>query len=164
VAEAMPRRGELSIRDLKEVYGSTLASMSDVDVLVLDESGGMPIATRVELGRRPWGCRARPAVVCPTCFEPRDRLIARGGKLQCIRCHGYLTRHQQEKHRAAWVRRGAREEDRVLRLLQPAVEPTESSVREACRLVQELVVADRARLEVLRRRLGDLSVYMSSSR
>jgi hypothetical protein len=158
----MPRRGELSIRDLKEVYGSTLASMSDVGVLVLDESGGMPIATRVKLGRRPLGCKARPAVVCPTCFEARDLLIARGGKLQCIRCHGYLTRHQQEKHRAAWVRRGAREEDRVLRLLRRSPGGPELGV--ARRLVQDLVAADRARLDELRRQVGDLTAYLSMTR
>lgn len=158
----MPRRGELSIRDLKEVYGSTLGSMSDVDVLVLDESGGMPIATRVELGRRPWGCNARPAVVCPTCFEPKDRLIARGGRFQCIRCHGYLTRHQQEKHRAAWVRMGAREEDRVLRLLRPSRGDAELDAARG--LVQELVAADHARLDLLRRQLGDLTAYMSMPR
>jgi hypothetical protein len=159
----MPRRGELSIRDLKEVYGSTLASMSDVDVLVLDESGGMPIATRVELGGRPWGCRARPAVVCPTCFEARDRLIARAGKLQCIRCHGYLTRHQQEKHRAAWVRRGAREEDQLLRLLRhealaPATLPSAQSIAAG------ILSADVARLDELRQWVGDLTVYMSTAR
>jgi|HubBroStandDraft_2_1064218.scaffolds.fasta_scaffold73534_3 hypothetical protein len=160
----MPRRGQLSVRDLRAVYGSALREMSTVDVFVLAEDDGVPVAARVELGESRWGWNHVTMVVCPTCHACRNILVARAGKLQCTGCHRQRTRQQLEKRRADWVRRGAREEDRMLRLLQQAVQPTESKVREVARLVHEIVAADHARLDLLRRQLGDLTAYMSMPR
>jgi hypothetical protein len=164
VFEAMPRKGELSTRDLRSVYGGDLRKMSDVGVLVLDEDQGVPVAACVALAERRWGWSRRKALVCPSCAEHKDALLARAGRLQCTGCHRRLTRQQREKKTADWVRRGGREEDRVLRLLRPAVNPSDARFGEARRLALEIVAADHARLDELQRRVRDLTVYMSMPR
>ncbi len=160
--EAMPRKGELSLRDLRSVYGSGLRAMADVDVLVLSEDEGAPVAARIELAESSWGWSHRTLLVCPTCRERKHALVARDAKLQCIACHGQLTRQQREKRRANWVRRSGREEDRLLRLLRPAVEPSTTRVAEARGLVRDIVSADRARVEELQRQLSFLSAALEA--
>jgi hypothetical protein len=164
VFEAMPRRGELSIRDLRAVYGVSLRSISDVSVMVLDRDDGVPVVARIELADRLWGCSRRPVLVCPTCEGRKDTLLAQGGTLQCKGCHRQLTRQQQEKQKANWVRRSGREEDRLLRLLRPALDPNNARVREAQGLVLEIVSADHARLEELKQQLADLMAFVESAR
>jgi hypothetical protein len=153
---AMPRKGELSVRDLRSVYGADLRDKSDVDVLVLDVADGVPIAARVELSQSRWGWSYRTVLVCPTCRDCKITLLARAGKLQCKACHRELTRRQRERTGADFLRRSGREEDRLLRLLRPAVEPSATKITEARRLVQDIVTADRARLEELQRQFSGL--------
>ena len=162
--EAMPRRGELSVRDLRAVYGGDLRTMTDVSVLVLDQENGVPVAARVELADRPWGWSRRPVLVCPTCKGRKDTLLAQAGSLQCKGCHRQLTRQQLEKQKANWVRRSGREEDRLLRLLRPALDPNNTRILEARGLVLEILSADHARLEELKEQLADLTVFVESAR
>jgi hypothetical protein len=162
VFEAMPRRGELSVRDLRAIYGDGLRTMADVCVLVLDQENVAPVAARVELADRPWGWSRRPVLVCPTCEGRKDTLLARGSSLQCKGCHGQLTRQQREKQKANWVRRSGREEDRLLRLLRPTVGPSKVKVAEARRLVDDILTADHARLEELKQQLVELTVALEA--
>jgi hypothetical protein len=159
---ALPRKGELSVRDLRTVYGRELRSKSSVDVLVLDLADGVPVAAHVELAESRWGWSYRTLLVCPTCEERKGILFARGGKLQCKECHHELTRRQRERTAADFVRRSGREEDRLLRFLRPAVEPNETRIAKARGLVQDIVTADRARLEELQRQLSDLFVALEA--
>jgi hypothetical protein len=59
----MPRRGELSVRDLRAVYGDDLRTMADVRVLVLDQENGVPVAARIELADRSWGFSGRVPLI-----------------------------------------------------------------------------------------------------
>jgi hypothetical protein len=103
----MPRKGELSVRDLRSVYGAELRDKSDVDVLVLDVADGVPIAARVELSQSRWGWSYRTVLVCPTCRDSKIALLARAGKLQCKTCHRELTRRQRERTGADFLRRSS---------------------------------------------------------
>jgi hypothetical protein len=138
--------------------------MSDVSVLVLDQGDGVPVAACVELADRPWGWSRRPVLVCPTCKGRKDTLLAQAGTLQCKGCHRLLTRQQREKQKANWVRRSGREEDRLLRLLRPALDPNNTRILEARGLVLEILAADHARLEGLRQQLADLTAFVESAR
>jgi hypothetical protein len=138
--------------------------MTDVSVLVLDQENGVPVAARVELADRPWGWSRRPALVCPTCEGRKDTLLVQAGTLQCKGCHRQLTRQQREKQKANWVRRSGREEDRLLRLLRPALDPNNTRILEARGLVLEILSADHARLEELKEQLADLTVFVESAR
>jgi uncharacterized protein YceH (UPF0502 family) len=84
-------------------------------------------------------------------------LLAQAGSLQCKGCHRQLTRQQLEKQKANWVRRSGREEDRLLRLLRPALDPNDTKIFEARGLVLEILSADHARLEELKQQVADLA-------
>ena len=155
-----PRKGELSVRDVRAVYGADVRQMAHVDVLVLDEHDGVPVAARVDLAESRWGWSHRTRLVCPTCEERRESLVARAGRLQCKGCHNDITRRARERTVANFTRRGGLEEDRVLRLLRPAPYPDGARLGHARRLVQNIVAADHSRLDVLGQQLQDLEVWM----
>ena len=146
--EVVPRRGEVRIRDARAAYGEAFNGLARVDVLVLDVEGQAPVAARIELVQVAAGRGVHRAFACPRCREPRLRLIARAGELRCSRCDRTRTRRQLERTTADWCRRGAREEDRLLRLLATSSLP-DARLAEAGDLVREILTADLQRLEAI---------------
>ncbi len=150
--EVMPRAGELRSRDVRALYGEILHTLPHVDVLVLDIEGRVPVAARVALVSVTAGARTHRILVCPRCEKARYLLVARHGELRCRTCDRTRTRRQLERTTADWRRRGAREEDRLLRLLsRPTLSRT--NLRLARAFVDGLVAADRARLGELGREI-----------
>lgn len=153
----LPRRGELTTRDLRAALGAELAGLQRVDVLVLDAEGRSPLAVSIELTRVRAGWSKRCALRCPTCEQARHLLLGRGGKVQCSGCHRLRTRRQTERTCSDFVRRGGREEDRLLRLLLPRAKGAARANLERARLLAErLVTLDRDRVDVLREQLETL--------
>ena len=154
---ALPRRGEVTTRDLRAVYGADLQRLEHVDVVVLDADGGMPLAARIELMDVRSGWSRRRALVCPACRRGRHLLLGRGGKLKCSTCHRFRTRRQTERSCGDFTTRGGLQEDRLLRLMLPRWSaPTSVRLLEARRLVTSLLEKDRARVALLREQLQAL--------
>jgi hypothetical protein len=151
------RMGELRIADVKAAYGPSLATMDAFNALVLDADGGAPVATHVELGELRAGRGNHLALVCPACGAGKLLLLAKRGVLKCRTCHGHRTRRQLECHKADWNRRGAREEDALLRLLQRGRTLTSARLDQAHEVARYLISADRARVDALRRGLSILA-------
>jgi hypothetical protein len=159
----LPRLGQLRTADLVATYGSALRTMTYVDVLVIAETFGAPIAARVELGVLPSGRGAHRALVCPGCLCCSHLLLARAGKLRCRRCARDRTPHQRKRTLAEWRRRGGREGDLLLRLLaHPTRGLTSAKVEQARALITSLVAADWARLERIREDLVMLQVCVET--
>jgi hypothetical protein len=159
----LPRRGEVTTRDLRAVCGADLQRLEYVDIVVLEADGGMPVAARIELADVRSGWSRRRAFVCPTCRKGRHLLLGRGGKLQCSTCHQFRTRRQTERTCDDFTKRGGRQEDQLLRLLSPRWRGT-TSVRlvKARRLVGALLETDRARVALLREQLEALRMAVET--
>lgn len=158
-----PRVGEVAGRDLRIVYGRRLASLDHVDVVVVAD-GGAPVVARLQLVHIASGHGTRRAMLCPTCSQPRHRLLAKEGALKCIQCHRHRTRRQLENRWADFRRRGGQQEDWLLRLmLIPSRKDCSARLRQAGRLVRVLLRADRARVAALRQQLEALMVVAAST-
>jgi hypothetical protein len=153
----MPRRGEVRVRDLRDIHGAALDRLQSVHVLVLDVGGGMPVAAIVQLADLVGGPRVARAFACPACGRPVLMLLARRGLLRCRGCHRARTRRQNEHHLADFRRRGGLEEDMMLRLLPPVRPFTRARLEQAGALAELLLSADRARVRALRDQVTVLS-------
>ena len=150
VEVALPRRGEVTTRDVRAVLGRDLQHADHVDVVVLDAGGGAPVAARIELTLVRSGWSQRRALVCPACREARHLLLARGGTLRCGTCLQYRTRRQAERTCHDFTKGGGAQEDELLRILLSRWRPlTQARLAKARLLVTELLEGDRARLAVL---------------
>ena len=147
----VPRLGQLRSTDVRRALGRDWTDAAHVDVVVLAEDGGLPSATRVELGLKRCGRASHLALVCAGCGHLRDVLLVDGeGGLRCQRTclRTRLTRQQRERTMRAWTQLGAKEEDALVRLLhRPHV--NEAVLRRAENLVQELEQGDVSRVLAL---------------
>lgn len=154
---AAPRLGELRSSDLVAAYGRALIEMGHVDVLVLSTDGA--VAARVELGPLRSGVRFHTALVCDGCGRVVRHLMVHDRELRCRGCAKVITDHQRGRTTADWCRRGAREADRLLRLVaNPARRLTPRKLGEARRLAQQILDTDRARVAVIQEGLALLCV------
>ena len=159
----LPRRGEVTTRDVRAVCGGELQHLQHVDLLVLDADGGVPIARSIELTEVRSGPSRRLALVCPACREARHLLLARGGALKCGTCHRYRTRRQAERTCTGFTKLGGQLEDQLLRLVVPRWRrTTPARMVEAQRLVQLLLDGDRAQVEKLRQDVSALQIVLES--
>ncbi len=161
---ALPRRGEVTTRDVRAGLGCEFRHADHVDVVVLDADGGAPVAARIELTVVRSGWSHRRALVCPACRCARHLLLARGGTLRCSTCLQHRTRRQAERTCYEFRRGGGAQEDELLRMLLSRWKPlTPARLERARSLVNGLLDGDRARVAVLRTQVERLGAVRAAT-
>lgn len=132
----LPRLGRVRSADLRAAVGDDVFTLKSVVVTVIHDGVGMPTVARVRITTARAGRGEHVRLVCPSCDGAKMALFTDGrGALRCAPCSRRRTRQQREGRMSAWTRLGAREEDRLLRLL----------------LRRRLSASDFARAEILKR-------------
>lgn len=143
------RPGELRIADVRASLGSHFATARSVEVVVVGAGGAPAFAGLVPLGRKPSGRGEHVALVCPRCNAACNVLRTDPrGQLRCGACTPRRTRQQLRKNNPAW-RRGDREEDLLLRIVEMGRARLPAGLELAERLAREIVDGDRDRFAVL---------------
>lgn len=144
--------GILRVRDVRALDG--VRPGVRVGVLVLGPPGEPLFVGDVALTTKRSGYGEHLALVCPACMRPKGILYVRSASLSCATCSRTRTRRQRERTLASW-RRGGREEDRLLRMVERGAPLAPMRV-----LVHEIVEGDLDRFDVILERYHDIVVLM----